>query len=139
MSIAADREALTNRFADEWEAAQPTIPYFVENFPMEDKPEGTFVRFVVDPNEVFHRAGGSDAPLMERTGRVIVQILVPAATGTQQAYQLADFAQGIFHMWRSADFTLRCSDSELTIRQPISGDPYYSVKLSTAYSSLKHG
>jgi hypothetical protein len=122
-----------------WEADHPTIPYFVENFPMEDKPEGTFARFMVDPNEVYHRAGGSDDPLIGRSGRVIIQICVPADTGTQLVWNLADYAHSVFHMWRTDDGALRCSDTEITRRDPVSADPYYIVKLSTAYTSLKRG
>jgi len=139
MSITTDVLALTDRFADEWEADHDDIPYFVDNFPLENKPAATFARFIVDPNEVYHRAGGSDDPVMARTGRVIIQLCIPASQGTSQAWALADAARDIFHMWKTTDGYLRCSDTEITRREPLGTDPYFIVKLSTAYLSLRHG
>jgi hypothetical protein len=139
VSIAADVVELQTRFADVWEADHSAIPYFQDNDKVEKKPATAFARFIVDPNEVYHRAGGSDAPLMGRTGRVIVQLCIPAATGTAQAWALADAVQGIFHMWRSDDGLVRCSDTVISRRAPTSQDPYFNVKLSTFYESLRHG
>jgi len=148
MSLVEDKNALLGRFADAWEPAtasiaadlnQADIPYFIENYPAEEKPEGVFARLLVRPNEIYHRAGGSDNPLMGRNGHVTVQICVPSAIGIDTAYQLADAARGIFHMWCSDDYSLRCEDSDLKVDQPLPKDPYYTVKLRTAYTSLKHG
>ncbi|MFI8667968.1 phage tail terminator-like protein [Qipengyuania sp. NPDC077410] len=137
MSIELDVQALTDRFLTEWDSKHSDIPRLLENMRSKKPDTGTFVRFIVDPNEVFHRAGGKDNPVIERTGQVTVQICVPAETGNLQAWQLADSCRAMFHFWMSEDEKMRCGSTRIDRRPPIENDPYFIVTVSTNYQSIR--
>ena len=139
MSIEIDVRALTDRFLSEWDEKHSEIPRLLENMPTQRPATGPFVRFIADPNEVAHRAGGKDNPVMERTGQVTIQICVPAEEGNNLAWKLADSSRAIFHFWHNADDKLRCGDSRINRRPPLENDPYFIVTVSTSYQPIRHG
>lgn len=97
MGFAATESTIRSRFNTQWSSLRPTIPAFFDNAGDDVTPpeDSTWVRLTVLP-------GGSSQVEMgnlrrwRRVGVIVVQIFVPAASGTGLALELGDTVRDIF-------------------------------------------
>lgn len=132
--ITTDLQILNQRFVDEWDSDAITTIY--QNDLVTEPDDNTeFVRFSVIPGAAAHYLGGTSNGMLRQLGRVWLQIFVPHQRGAGGAMGYADDFIAIFRNWRSADGTVSCHDSNISI------DPtgsHYQVTVSIQYESLRH-
>ena len=95
-TIAAAREAITERFSTQWAAAQPAVPFTLENEAY-TAPATSWVRMTIQNVDSFQETlGAVGRRRFIRRGSVFVQIFVATDAGVTPADTLARDARIIF-------------------------------------------
>jgi hypothetical protein len=96
MGFADTEQIIRERFRDEWSAAGRTEPIQYDNSGQELKsPDSAWVRLTILPGESRQVEMGNTRR-WRRAGLVVVQIFVPASSGTGLAQELGDIVRDIF-------------------------------------------
>lgn len=97
MGFAATESTIRSRFNTEWATAQPTVPVFFDNAGDDVTPpqNSAWVRLTVLPGESRQVEMGR-LRRWRRVGQIVVQIFVPAASGTGLAQELGDAVRDVF-------------------------------------------
>ena len=97
MGFAATEAVIRQRFDTEWQAARPTIPYVFDNVGDDviAPNDQAWVRLTVLPG-LSNQVELGKVRRWRRLGQVIIQIFVPAASGTGLALELGDTVRDIF-------------------------------------------
>lgn len=97
MGFAATEAAIRSRFNTQWSSLRPTIPAFFDNAGDDVTPpeDSTWVRLTILPGDSSQVEMGNTRR-WRRVGVLIVQIFVPAASGTGLALELGDTVRDIF-------------------------------------------
>lgn len=97
MGFAATEAAIRSRFNTQWSSLQPAIPAFFDNAGDDVTPpeDSTWVRLTVLPG-ASRQVEMGNTRRWRRVGVLVVQIFVPAASGTGLALELGDTVRDIF-------------------------------------------
>lgn len=97
MGFAATESTIRSRFNTQWSSLQPTIPAYFDNAGDDVTPpqDSTWVRLTVLPG-ASQQVEMGNLRRWRRVGVIIVQIFVPAASGTGLALELGDTVRDIF-------------------------------------------
>jgi hypothetical protein len=97
MSFADTENLIRSRFNTQWTALRPTIPVFYDNAGDDVEPpeNSEWVRLTVLPGDSQQVEMGR-LRRWRRVGVIIIQIFVPAASGTGLAQELGDTVKQIF-------------------------------------------
>lgn len=135
MSHKTDIQVLRRAFTEQWagkDSNNQPVQVIHDNdtvIPEDGKP---FVRFSVMPSTSERKSVVNNRT--ERTGRIWMQINVPASSGNMLAWQLADAAIGIFEFkdFRSGTRRIICQKSEATTVQ---NNTWFTVSTNVRYVS----
>lgn len=138
MITSLDSDALQQRFALEWNIAEPTVPVFWENAPDQAPPTGGhWLRFGIVPSTL-RRVGFTRGQVrMEGQGRIEIQVFAPRGLGTGERDRLADAAASIFHEWRSPDGRIQCSGADVFAPSADERDAWSMRRVSIPYLSRR--
>jgi hypothetical protein len=97
MGFAATEATIRSRFNAQWSSLQPTIPAYFDNAGDDVTPpeDSTWVRLTILPG-ASQQVEMGNTRRWRRAGVLVVQIFVPAASGTGLALELGDTVRDIF-------------------------------------------
>jgi hypothetical protein len=125
-------QTITQHFVDTW---NDDVPVIFDNQPNAARPATTWGRFSIVLGANRRRTYGATATYIQQ-GRVYLQIFVPAATGLESGYVVANSFIAAFRDWRSADYQVRFLQHEFTVMEPEDGG-WFNITVSFPFEFLE--
>lgn len=126
-TLKQDFTAIRTRFFQLWPSNVPTI---LDNDPDTPEPNTIWARLSIEPGSRANPSLGSRR--YRQLGRIYLQIFVPAQTGMNAGWDLAEVFTTAFSDWRSPDYRIMSFAPDIEVFED-ENDAYFTIKCSSRY------